>query len=418
MPLTRLRWLILLLLFLSTAINYVDRQALSVLLPTLRSELGLTSADYGMITTLFLVAYTLSQLGSGLLVDRIGPRRGLAWSITLWSTAAIAHALARGAASVAAFRFLLGLGEAGNWPAGGKVIAQWFPPQRRAFVMGIFDSGSAVGAIIAPPLVALLALHHGWQAAFVMTGLGGFAWLAAWRWIYDEPALHRWLTPADRTRVRAETQAAAVAPPLSLGAALRSMLGRRQMWGLMVTRMLATPVWWFYVFWLPDYLAQDRGFTLSEIGFFAWIPYLTVDVGKVVGGAASDRLLRNGASISRARKSVMVAGAMAMAAGTLVVDAHTAATAIAWVCVATFGFGMWSANILALHADIFPAEKMGSALGLTGMAASLGGAVSTFAIGRLVDRAGYSPVFFVAGLAALTACLALFFWIGPVRDRN
>jgi ACS family hexuronate transporter-like MFS transporter len=186
----------------------------------------------------------------------------------------------------------------------------------------------------------------------------------------------------------------------------------------MVTRMLATPVWWFYVFWLPAYLAQDRGFTLADIGFFAWIPYLTVDLGKLTGGAVSDRLLRNGASISRARKGVMVAGATAMAAGTLVVGAHTAGAAIAWVCVATFGFGMWSANILALHADIFPAEKMGSALGLTGMAASLGGAVAMLAIGRLVDRAGYSPVFFVAGLAALMACLALFFWIGPVGERK
>jgi MFS transporter, ACS family, hexuronate transporter len=416
-PLSRLRWLILGLLFLSTVINYVDRQALSVLLPTLRGELGLSSAEYGTITTLFLAAYTVAQLGAGVVIDRVGTRRGFAWAIVVWSIAAVAHAFARGPVSLSIFRFALGIGEAGNWPAGGKAVAQWFPQQRRAFGMAVFDGGSAVGAIIAPPLVAALALHFGWRSAFVFTGLLGFAWLALWLWVYGSPENHKWLSKEDR-EIAAKEGGAAGSQSRSFGASLRDIIGMRQLWGLMVTRMVATPVWWFYVFWLPDYLGKGRGFSLKEIGMFGWIPYLTVDIGKMVGGATSDRLLGRGFSATFARKSVMVAGALAMMGGVQVVGADSPAAAIVWVSVATFGFGMWSANILALHADIFPSHAMASAIGLTGMAASLGGAAFTYAVGQVVDRAGYAPVFWAAGVAALVACLALFFWVGRVEKAG
>ena len=407
MTLARLRWLILFLLFLSTVINYVDRQALSVLLPTLRSELGISSSEYGTITTLFLTAYTIGQLFAGIVIDRIGTRRGFALSILFWSLAAMAHAFARGLASFGLLRFALGIGEAGNWPAGGKAVAQWFPQQRRAFGMAVFDGSSAVGAILAPPMVAALALYFGWRAAFIVTGALGFLWLAAWWWIYQTPEEHRWLSETDRA-IALQERGAGKARATTFGAALGQIIGWRQLWGLMATRMLATPVWWFYVFWLPDYLSKGRGFTLKEIGMFGWIPYLTVDIGKLIGGAGSDRLLARGHSATFARKSVMVAGALAMAAGVLVVGAQTSAGAITWVCVATFGFGLRSANILALHADIFPTETLATAVGLTGMASSLGGSIFTYTIGLMVDRTGYAPVFGVAGTLALLACVALF----------
>jgi ACS family hexuronate transporter-like MFS transporter len=411
MPLSRLRWIILVLLCLSTVINYVDRQALSVLLPTLRKELALTSESYGTITTLFLLAYTVGQPFCGWLVDRLGPKRGMTISISVWSLAAAAHAFCTGPLSLGAFRSLLGIGEAGNWPAGGRVIAEWFPRERRAFAMGLFDGGSAIGAIVAPPLVAVLAIHHGWRSAFVITGLLGLLWLVAWLWIYQPPTVHRWLAPADREKAIAE--AAGAAQRQSFFEMLRTMLAEPALWGLMVTRMIATPVWWFYVFWLPDYLAKGRGFTLAEIGLFGWIPYVTVDIGKMIGGGASDRLLARGHSAGFARKIAMAGGALAMAGGLFVAGAQSVTAAITWVSVATFGFGMWSANILALHADIFPAAKMGRALGLTGMAASLGGAFATYAIGRLVDTAGYRPVFFVAGTLSLLAFVFLFFFVRP-----
>jgi len=405
--LERLRWLILGLLFLSTVINYVDRMALSVLVPRLREDIGITSAEYGAITTAFLVAYTLAQLFAGVWIDKIGTRIGFAVSITVWSLAAAGHALARGLFSLIVLRFLLGFGEAGNWPAGTKAIAEWLPKSRRAFAMGFFDGGSAVGAILAPPVVAFLAIRYGWRAAFVVTGLTGFAWLAAWLLVCPS---------------RPPSQAGlGVAPPpepakAPFGAALRRIIGVRQLWGLMATRMIATPVWWFYVFWLPDYLSKNRGFSLKEIGMFGWIPFLTVDIGKMLGGALSDRLLRRGCTATLARKSVMAGGAICMGGGVQVVGAETAAGAIAWVCVATFGFGMWSANILALHADVFPSESMATAVGLTGMAASLGGALFSFVTGLVVDAAGYAPVFWAAGLAALLACLSLIFWVGRVES--
>jgi MFS transporter, ACS family, hexuronate transporter len=399
----RLRWLVLSLLFASTVINYVDRQALSVLLPALRTDLQLSSADYGAITTAFMLAYTVSQLLSGALIDRVGTRTGFAIAMLVWSVAAALHATASSAWSLLALRVMLGFGEAGNWPAGAKAVAEWFPQPRRAFAMGVFDGGSAIGAIVAPPLVAALALTYGWRAAFLLTGLLGFVWMAAWLLVYRG-------TPPNLT----ESAAGAPGTPRTFWASVLEVSANRQLWGLMATRLLATPVWWFYVFWLPDYLSTERGFSLLEIGLFGWIPYLTVDLGKLVGGAASDRWLERGASATLARKSVMAVGALAMACGIFVVNASTAGVAIAWVSLATFGFGLWSANILALHADIFPSDSMAGAVGMTGMAASLGGAALTFAVGQMVDAAGYGPAFAVASIAPALACLALVYGVGRV----
>lgn len=390
-----MRWLILALLGLSTVINYVDRQALAVVLPALRQDLGLSSVEYGTATTLFLVAYTLAQVGSGMVIDRIGTRAGFAICVATWSVAAALHALVRGAASLGALRFLLGLSEAGNWPAGAKAVAEWFPKERRAFAMGVFDGGSALGAILAPPLVAFLALAWGWRAAFVATGGMGFVWLALWIAIYRKGPEQ---TAGQARRPR-----------------LREMLGLRPLWSLMLVRLVATPVWWFYIFWLPDYLNKGRGFSLREIGLFGWIPFLTVDLGKIVGGAVSDKLLAMGWSATWARKSVMAAGALAMLGGIRVAGAESGAGALAWVSLATYGFGMWSANILALHADIFPAGAMATAIGFTGTAASLSGAAFTYAIGWVVDAHGYAPVFWVAGTEALAAFLCLVFVLGKVE---
>lgn len=196
---------------------------------------------------------------------------------------------------------------------------------------------------------------------------------------------------------------------------IRQLIGIRQLWVLMLTRMLATPVWWFYAFWLPDYLSTGRGFSLKQIGMYAWIPFLTVDLGKFFGGALSDGLLSSGKSATMARKSVMVGGALCMMSGLLVVNANSAATALSWVCLATFGFGMWSANILALHADIFPAANMGGAVGFTGSAASLGGAIFTFVLGQAVDKVGYSSAFWATGVLASLACFTLLAALGKVQ---
>ena len=409
----RLRWLILTLLCLSTVINYVDRQALAVVVPSLRSELHLSSVDYGTVTTLFLVAYTIAQLGSGVLIDRLGTRLGFLISILVWSIAAMGHAFAQGVVSLGILRFILGAGEAGNWPAGGKAIAEWLPKSRRAFGMAVFDGGSALGAVIAPPLVAGLALTLGWRAAFVATGAAGLVWAVAFWAVYYKPSEHAWLSEADRAAVLDEVEEVQESRSR---VSLRTMLGERKLWGLMLTRSIATPVWWFYVFWLPDYLSKERGFGLKEIGMFGWIPFVTVDIGKLMGGAMSDGLLRHGYSATVARKSVMALGALAMLGGVQVVGASSAAVALAWVSLATFGFGLWSANILALHADLFPRHVMATAIGWTGAAASLGGSAFTYATGWVVQTSGYGPVFWTAGSAAMVAFLALVFVLGRVEQ--
>ena len=417
MRLNSLRWLILGLLFLATVIHYLDRQALSVLLPTLRVDLGLTSAVYGNITMVFMLAYTIAQLVAGLVVDRIGARRSFSVFIAGWSLAALAHAFVRGALSLGVLRCLLALSEAGNWPAGVKVVARWFPAHRRGMAMAVFDSGAALGAMLAPPLVAFLALQFGWRAAFAGTAVLGFVWLLGWWKVYDEPERHGWLAPEDReallAEVGAETKRAS-----SFGACLGGIVAAGVTWGMVLTRFLATPVWWFYVFWLPDYLSKARNFSLAEIGFYGWIPYLTVDLGKVGGGLASDRLLEAGMRPRRARKIVMVSGGLMMSAGLMVVEAPTAAAAVGWVCLATFGFGIWSANIYALHADIFPGRVLATAIGFTGMGSSLGGAVFTCAVGLLVDKAGYGPVFWAVGIIPLLACATLVLCVGGFAKKD
>ena len=392
------RYWILALLSFSTVINYLDRQALSIVVPTLRQEISLSSAEYGDITTAFLIAYGVGQIIAGGVVDRIGTRWGLAIFVAVWSVTAIAHGFAQTAGQLMALRILLGLGEAGNWPAGVKAISEWFSKSERAFSMGIFDGGSAVGAILAPPVVAAIAVGYGWRTAFVATGLLGLVWLCFWlRFYRTNPAM---------------------AGSAWVPSALWTILRQPKLWGLMATRLLATPVWWFYVFWLPDYLGNGRGFSLAEIGMFGWVPFVTVDLGKLIGGRLSDLGIARGYSLTMARKTVMGAAAVCMAGGLFVVAAETSFAALAWVSLATFGFGMWSANILALHADLFDSSTIASAVGWTTAASSLGGAAFTWLIGRVVDSQGYGLVFAMAGSTALLAFAVLWFAVGTVERRE
>ncbi len=410
-----LQWAVLALLFFSTVVNYLDRQTLSVLKETLNTGLGLTNVQYGYITGLFMVVYSIAGVGVGMWIDRVGVRWGLGLSVLLWSAASIFQGFVRGPVSLGLARGLMAVGEGANWPAGGKAVARWLPPERRAFAMGVFDGGSAVGAILAPPLVGGLTLYIGWRATFVAIGLLGIVWLVAWIWIYDDPSRHRWLSSRDRDDFVAKRQSEATkGMSMSQGAGL--LLRMRSLWGLAGVRFIATPVWWFYVFWLPAYLQRSLGFTLADVACFAWIPYLTADAGKLLGGWASDRLLQRGASPSVARKSVMIVGAVCMAMGMFVTRASGPGMAMTLASTATLGFGFWSSNTLALHADCFPSRLMASALGLTGMAAALGGAAFTSVVGLTVDWLGYGYLFLIAGLAPLLASVILVFGVGRAGD--
>ncbi|MCC7157751.1 MAG: MFS transporter [Bryobacterales bacterium] len=399
---TRGRWWVVSLLFLATVINYVDRQTLSVLAPVLRDEFHMTNTDYSRIVFAFLLAYMVMQSGAGKMMDHMGTRRGFSLIISWWSAAAMLHATATSILSFGLFRFLLGLGEAGNWPGGVKVISEWFPPKERAFATGIFNCGSALGAVIAPPLVAWIALTWGWRAAFWITGALGFLWLALWLFTYRTPPKPEWdITVTGRIP-------------------WRSLFRYRQVWSLLLARMLADPVWWFYVFWLPEYLKRERNFSLVEIGYFVWIPFLTADIGNLLGGALSGYLIRLGWPVLRARKVVMAASAVVMTAGIPAVRTHDAMVALALISLVTMAYSLWAANVLTLPADLFPNDVVASVSGISGTGAAFGGMIFTLLTGVVIDRFSYLPVFTAAGVMPLVAAACILAGIRTVAraDEN
>ena len=413
-----LRWWIIGLVFLATLINYIDRLTISVLAPVITRDLGLTNTEFGGIVTWFLLAYTISQGLSGKLYDRIGTRLGFIVSIIVWSSAAIAHAFARGLASLSVFRFVLGLGEAGNWPGAAKTVAEWFPIHQRAFGMAIFNSGAAIGSVLAPPLIVWLQLNYGWQKTFIVTGGLGFFWLALWLLFYQSPERHSWITSEELGVIReGQKQEASVEPSLSKKSAprWRDLLRYRQVWAIVLARFLTDPVWWLYITWLPKYLADARGFSLTKIGLFAWVPYVAADIGSLSGGWMSGHLIARGWSVDRARKAVILFAAFTMPAGIVAAFANDPMVALALIGLVLFGFQVWINNVQTLPSDFFPDSAVASVAGLGGTGAGLGSMIFIFTTGWIVDHFSYVPVLVAAGLLAPLGTLLLFALSGPIR---
>lgn len=391
-----LRWLMIALAFLATVINYLDRQTLSVVAPILSAEFHMTSETYGLVVSAFMLAYTIMNGVSGPLLDRLGTRLGYALCIAWWSTAAALHAFVRGPWSLGAFRFLLGMGEAGNWPAAVKLVAEWFPPHERALASGIFNSGAAIGAIAAPPLVAWLILHFGWPMAFVLIGLLGYVWLAAWCIVYFTPG-----------HLQRETRT----PPAPWHQLLRT---RFLLW-FTLSKVFVDPVWYFYIFWFPKYLYTVHGFNLGQIGMTAWIPFLTADVGNLAGGWFTGVLIRRGLPTPTARKVSITVAALLMTAAIPAAFTTHVGLAIGLVSTATFGYTSYTANTLAMPADVFPRNMVGSIWGLASMGSGFGGMLFSWLGGRLIDRYGYVPVFVAYGIMPLVALAIVLFFVGPLR---
>ena len=397
-PIPHLRWWITAILFASSVINYVDRQTLSVLTPVLRERFGMSNTDYSHVVFAFLLAYMLGQAGSGRLIDRLGTRFGFTFTMVFWSAAAMLHSAAGSTGALGACRFLLGLGEAGNWPGAVKAVSEWFPRKERAFATGIANAGSTMGAVLAPPVVAWIALRWGWRAAFLFTGALGFLWLFAWLAFYRLPAEHPRISREELNLIQ-EGEADQTLQPMSWA----SLLRRRQAWGLILSRFFCDPVWWFYVFWLPEYLKRTRGFGLAEIGRFSWIPFLACGVGSFLGGAMSGALIERGYPTLTSRKIVMVASTVVMLAGLPAVYASTPTGCLALISLTVFAYGCWSPNILALAADMFPTRVVASVSGLAGTGAAIGGMLFTLITGAVVDRFSYTPIFAAASLMPLLA---------------
>ena len=403
----KLRWIIAGWLTLSTILNLIDRQTLSILAPLLRDKFHLSQQDYAHIVSAFLISYAVMYTVGGRFVDWIGERVGMAACILWWSICAMLTSLAQGFWSLGIIRFLLGIGEPGNYPAALRATTRWFPKAERGLPIALFSSGSAVGNIIAPPMIAGLMLLWGWRAAFIIPGALGLVWLVVWLWIYRLPEHLPGISQEELAWIRNENSQGVASASASGPQRWGDLLKDRNVLALVLCRLVSDPVWYFYLFWIPEYLTRERGFSLAEIGLYAWIPFVAGAVGGMVGGRASDRLVHAGVSPARARTRVLYISAAIAPLGMLTGKVHTAAMAIALIAVMAFVVYSWFINTAALIPDLFSEKVVGSVLGLMGTAGSAGAVVFTTLVGFLLTHYSYTAVFLLAGSMHLLASLIL-----------
>jgi MFS transporter, ACS family, hexuronate transporter len=403
----RFRWRICALLFAATTINYIDRQVLGVLAPDLGRLIGWNEIQYSHIVVAFQAAYAIGLVCAGAVIDRLGTRLGYALAICIWSAAAMSHALVRTVLGFAIARFVLGLGEAGNFPAGIKTVAEWFPRRERALATGLFNAGSNIGAILAPLIVPWVAVNWGWQYAFLCTGVLSATWLVIWLKQYRAPAEHPGVSAEELAYIRSDPAEPAQKIPWS------SLIRYRQTWAFAAAKFMTDPIWWFFLFWLPKFLNSEYGLSLTELGPPLIAVYLMSDVGSIAGGWIAARFIKRGWSVNRARKSAMLICALAVVPIVFAASAHSLWTAVGLIGLATAGHQGWSANVFTLSSDMFPSRAVASVVGIGGFAGAVGGVlISTFTGFLLQSTGSYIPVFIMAGSAYLLA-LAVVHLIAP-----
>jgi ACS family hexuronate transporter-like MFS transporter len=406
----RFRWAICALLFFATTINYIDRQVLGILAPELQKSIGWSEIEYGRIVTAFQFAYAVGLLVVGRLLDIVGTRLGYAVAIVLWSLAAMAHALASTAMGFSVARFALGLGEAANFPAAIKTVAEWFPKKERAFATGIFNAGSNIGAVVAPAIVPWIALTWSWQWAFILTGAIGFAWLAVWLWLYGPPEGHKRLGAAELALIRSDP------PESTTPLAWSRLMGYREAWAFAIGKFMTDPIWWFYLFWLPKFFNERHGLSLARLGPPLIAIYLIADVGSIGGGWLSSFLIKRGWSINAARKTAMLTCALCVVPIVFAPSANTTWEAVGLISLATAAHQGWSANIFTLVSDVFPRRAVGSVVGFGGMAGSIGGMLIATVTGYLLQWTGsYVSIFLVAGSSYLVALAIIHLLVPHVK---
>jgi ACS family hexuronate transporter-like MFS transporter len=395
------------LLFLASALSFFDRQVLSVLAPAILSDLRLTNVEYAEAVSAFTLAYSVMFTVGGRLIDFLGTRVGLGVSVVFWTIASLLHAAVQSAGQLTAFRFLLGAGEGGCFPGAAKGILEWFPKSERALAMGIATTGgSAFGAVLAPPLIVEASRLAGWRGAFLITGLIGVVWAVLWFLLFRRPEETKFANDEERRWIASgrETDSGKL-EPWPVGALLRT----REVWGFVLTRFLLDPVFYFYMFWIPQYLHRERGASLEEIGRLSWIPFLTLGVSSLLGGKVSDALVRRGWPVRRTRKTIMAGAAFLTPVSILALYAPDSLWAVVLLGVLMFAHGFWMTNYMTLIGDLFPAATVATVVGLTGTAGGLGGFLSNLAIGRVVESASFAPIFLICGLL-YPAGLAILFW--------
>jgi len=400
-----LRWYIAGALCLATALNYLDRQTLALLAGTLQQELGITTSQYGAITAAFLASYTIMYAISGRLIDRMGTQRGLTTFVSLWSVANACHALARTAREFALCRFFLGAAEPASFPASMRAVSEWFPVRERAMAVGIFNAGTAVGGGLAAPLVAWITLTFGWRYSFVAGGLLGLVWVGFWQLLYREPRQHPRLSTEELELIEETGPPPPDRGPVPIGRILRL----RETWGCLLVRLLTDQLSYFFLFWIPKFLQQERGFDLAAIGRLYWIPWVALGLGNLAGGAVPRWLIARGWSVDRARKSVMaVATGLIPASFIFITQVSSPAGAITLISIAMFSHGAW-ANI-TLPAEVFPKHVVGSVTGFGGALGSGMGAIVSLVIGRLLASISFTPLFLAYSAIPIVAFL-LVLWL-------
>ncbi len=394
MKVKNLRWWIVGLIAMATAINYLDRQTLPVAIGELRKSFSVSDSEYGMINSLFLFAYGTMYAVGGRLLDVLGTRVGYAIMIVWWSIANMLHGFVSGVLGLGIVRFLLGVGEGGGFPGSAKAVSEWFPAKERAFAFGIFNTGSSLGAVLAPPLLALIITAFDWRWAFILTGLLGLIWVIAWLKIYERPAKNRWITETEKTEI---IQALAEdASENKVDLPWMSLFKYRTVWGLLIVKFLTDAGWFFFIFWLPKYLNDVRGLDIIGIGSYAWIPYAFAGAGSFLGGWFSSYLLKRTGSLNISRKMPMAIAASMLPLSLLIVDAPLMG-AIVFFGLAMFGHQLWSTIVQTLAADMFPSRIIGSVSGLMGCIGTYGAMLFSFCIGFVIERYGYEPAFVISG---------------------
>lgn len=396
-PYPKNAWVLCWLMFAATALSFLDRQVLSVLAPQLMAELGMTNTDYSRVVSAFVFSYTIMFTAGGWLVDRLGTRWGMTLCLAVWSVASAAHGFARNAFGLAVARLFLGFGEGGCFPAATKGACEWFPSEKRALAIGIANGGSAFGAVLAPPLTAWMAWQFGWRGAFFATGLLGVAWLVAWLIVARKlPAV----TPASPAAMQAQP---AAEPAVRWGELLRD----RRVWRILGARFLFDPVFYFYMFWIPQYLSRERGFSLERIGALYWIPFLALGISNVASGQLSDRLVRHGWTPRQTRVRLLFIAAMLSPVSCLVVLAPDAGWALGLMSCLMVAHGLWICNFLAHISDQFPAKTIATVVGLSGTVGGAAGFIASLIIGPVVDHYSFTPVFITAAVLYPAALVVL-----------
>lgn len=421
---TRVRWLICALLFFAAAINYIDRQVIGILKPTLQEQFHFDEQDYAAIVFTFQAAYAIGLLLSGRIMDRIGVRRGFALAVVIWSIGAVMHGaadwlpwlriptlsidppavvfLGGATAGLALSRLVLGLGEAGNFPASIKAVAEWFPKKERALATGIFNSGTNIGAMVTPLVVPWITLAYGWQWAFVITGVLGFGWVSWWFVAYRDPDTHPGVNAAELAIIQSDPVEKTAAIPWS------RLLPHRQTWAFAAGKFLTDPIWWLYLFWVPDFLKRNHGLDLKTMGLPLVVIYLVADVGSIGGGWLSSHLIKRGRSTNAARKTAMLVCALAVVPMLAAAQVKSLWMAVALVSIAAAAHQGWSANLFTLVSDMFPKRAVGSVVGIGGMAGSVGGMLIALVVGAILQKTGsYVPIFVMAASAYLVALVII-----------